>query len=96
MVAHAPPGALDPTSSSYLFHADSAAARGRTTLAQDESMGMAAEAAAEAPPAGNESGLVESTVTASETEGSVLADDALTLDPGVPPVPGTSRRGDRR
>lgn len=40
MVDQAPSGALDPTSSSYLFHADSAAARGTTTPAQDESMGM--------------------------------------------------------
>jgi uncharacterized membrane protein len=40
MVEQAPPGALDPTSSSYLFHEDSAAAKGRTTLAQDESMGL--------------------------------------------------------
>jgi uncharacterized membrane protein len=40
MVEAAPSGALDPTSSSYLFHADSAAAAGRTTQAQEESMGM--------------------------------------------------------
>jgi uncharacterized membrane protein len=38
MVAMAPPGALDPTSSSYLFHADSAAARGETTEAQNATM----------------------------------------------------------
>ncbi len=40
MVAEAPAGALDPTSSSYLFHADSAAAKGQTTKAQDQTMGM--------------------------------------------------------
>jgi hypothetical protein len=40
MVEQAPPGALDPTSSSYLFHAESAASKGQTTLAQDESMGL--------------------------------------------------------
>ena len=38
MVREAPPGALDPTSSSYLFHRDSAAARGKTTKAQDRTM----------------------------------------------------------
>ena len=43
MVEQAPPGALDPTSSSYLFHAESAASKGQTTLAQDESMGMTAD-----------------------------------------------------
>ena len=40
MVEHAPPGALDPTSSAYLFHSESAAAKGQTTREQDESMGM--------------------------------------------------------
>jgi ribosome-associated toxin RatA of RatAB toxin-antitoxin module len=40
MVAAAPSGALDPTSSSYLFHAQSAAAAGKTTPAQNETMGM--------------------------------------------------------
>lgn len=38
MVAQAPPGALDPESSNYLFHGDSAAAKGRTTESQDASM----------------------------------------------------------
>ncbi len=39
MVAQAPRGALDPNSSSYIFHEDSAAAKGQTTLAQDATMG---------------------------------------------------------
>lgn len=43
MVDAAPSGALDPTSSSYLFHAASAAATGSTTQAQNETMGMHAE-----------------------------------------------------
>ncbi len=38
MVDEAPPGALDPTASNYLFHSDSAAARGETTSAQNETM----------------------------------------------------------
>lgn len=38
MVDEAPPGALDPTSSSYLFHPKSAAAKGTTTDRQDETM----------------------------------------------------------
>jgi uncharacterized membrane protein len=38
MVDQAPPGALDPTSSNYLFHSDSAAAKGTTTSRQDETM----------------------------------------------------------
>lgn len=42
MVAQAPRGALDPKSSSYLFHEESAAGRGETTLAQNATM--------EAPP----------------------------------------------
>ncbi|MBV9945878.1 MAG: SRPBCC family protein [Myxococcales bacterium] len=95
MVSHAPPGALDPTSSAYLFHPDSAVVRGSTTRAQDESMGIGPKGAGPVPGGRAESGLVTSTVSASEAEGSLGSDDALTLDPGVPPVPGTSRRGDR-
>ena len=38
LVNAAPPGALDPHSSAYIFHADSAAALGRTTPAQDATM----------------------------------------------------------
>jgi uncharacterized membrane protein len=38
MVREAPPGALDPESSHYLFHSGSAAAQGTTTKAQDQSM----------------------------------------------------------
>jgi len=39
MVAQAPRGALDPNSSSYLFHEESAAFKGETTAAQDATMG---------------------------------------------------------
>lgn len=38
IVDEAPAGALDPTSSNYLFHPDSAAARGATTDRQNEAM----------------------------------------------------------
>ncbi|GCF07909.1 SRPBCC family protein [Dictyobacter arantiisoli] len=38
MVAQAPVGSLDPTSSHYLFHTDSAAAKGQTTTRQNASM----------------------------------------------------------
>lgn len=38
MVAQAPRGALDPNSSSYLFHEDSAATKGDTTEAQKATM----------------------------------------------------------
>jgi hypothetical protein len=40
MVEQAPIGARDPESSDYLFHQDSAAGRGETTEAQNESMDM--------------------------------------------------------
>ena len=39
MVDQAPPGALDPESSNYLFHSGSAAAKGETTSRQDATMG---------------------------------------------------------
>lgn len=38
MVEQAPPGALDPESSNYLFHSDSAAAKGTTTDRQNATM----------------------------------------------------------
>jgi uncharacterized membrane protein len=38
MVAQTPPGALDPMSSNYLFHGDSAAGKGKTTERQDATM----------------------------------------------------------
>jgi uncharacterized membrane protein len=41
MVEQAPVGALDPTSSDYLFHSGSAAATGTTTDRQNETMGGA-------------------------------------------------------
>lgn len=44
MVDEAPPGALDSTSSNYLFHAESAAAKGKTTKRQDETMQRQADA----------------------------------------------------
>lgn len=39
MVDQAPPGALDPESSNYLFHSGSAAAKGQTTSRQNATMG---------------------------------------------------------
>src|SRR5215471_190308 len=39
MVDQAPAGALDPQSSSYLFHSGSAVAKGTTTSRQDATMG---------------------------------------------------------
>jgi uncharacterized membrane protein len=38
MVAQAPRGTMDPNSSSYLFHEDSAAGKGETTAAQNATM----------------------------------------------------------
>lgn len=84
MVDHAPPGALDPTSSSYLFHGDSAAGRGETTVAQNESMGMAAEP----PPPAMRGATLPTETTPSTTD--VVTDDLATSDETVPRVPGTS------
>jgi hypothetical protein len=70
MVEQAPPGALDPTSSSYLFHAESAAAKGQTTLAQDESMGLV-------------SGDVDRDTIATSTTDVALGDPAIPRIPGT-------------
>jgi uncharacterized membrane protein len=48
MVEQSPAGALDPASSNYLFHGDSAAAKGTTTDRQDATMGIST-----ANPTGN-------------------------------------------
>ncbi len=85
MVEQAPPGALDPTSSAYLFHAESAAGRGETTVAQNESMGMAGDAATDQldtlPPTGT---------GVADPPGGVRGTSDVALDPIAPPVPGTS------
>jgi uncharacterized membrane protein len=74
MVEQAPPGALDPTSSAYLFHSDSAAARGATTQAQNESMGMADDRKSDAA----------STVATPSTT-AVTREEGVPLVPGTSP-----------
>ncbi len=63
MVAQAPPGALDPMSSNYLFHSDSAAARGDTTPEQDRTMGE------------SQSGTYARAGTASDVDGEAVGSD---------------------
>jgi hypothetical protein len=98
MVEEAPPGALDPTSSAYLFHAESAAAKGATTEAQDESMGMTGDAdRATMTGTGASSGASDEVAsTTSATTGLGGAEiaagtgDAALSDPAIPRIPGTS------
>ncbi|HEY0394114.1 MAG TPA: SRPBCC family protein [Candidatus Elarobacter sp.] len=100
MVEEAPPGALDPTSSAYLFHADSAAAKGATTQAQDESMGMSGDADRATMTGGasaaTDLGDVASTTSATTGLGGPAAtgagalSDAALNDPALPRIPGTS------
>jgi ribosome-associated toxin RatA of RatAB toxin-antitoxin module len=86
MVEQAPPGALDPTSSSYLFHEDSAAAKGRTTPAQDESMGLVS---------GDVDRETIATATRGVTQTTPSTTDVALDDPAIPRIPGTSpTRGD--
>jgi uncharacterized membrane protein len=80
MVEHAPTGALDPASSAFLFHGASAAAAGRTTRAQDRTMGI---------PIDFPSGSTLEPASTSVTSASHAPDD-----PGVPRIPGTSRQID--
>ncbi len=92
MVQEAPPGALDPTSSAYLFHGDSAARKGQTTEAQDESMGLetsgATRGSAGTGPTGAGSGAGASSGVGSATTGnstfgttdSTIAEPDLTGD----------------
>ncbi|MBV8300238.1 MAG: SRPBCC family protein [Candidatus Eremiobacteraeota bacterium] len=97
MVEQAPPGALDPTSSAYLFHAESAAAKGQTTQAQNESMGMSGDDAAP----GNRGSIESTTEIASNDVRSapvgtnVSPADAELNDPAIPRIPGTSANPDQ-
>ena len=98
MVEQAPPGALDPTSSSYLFHSESAAAKGQTTKAQDESMGLSG-----ADTAREDDGGIDSTtqissndVRSTPTGANVAPVDAELNDPAIPRIPGTSANPDER
>jgi ribosome-associated toxin RatA of RatAB toxin-antitoxin module len=91
MVEQAPPGALDPTSSAYLFHSGSAAAKGQTTKAQDESMGMSDEGAGK-PPDGidSTSAITSNDVRSAPVGTNVSPDDTALNDPAIPRIPGTS------
>lgn len=86
MVEQAPPGALDPTSSAYLFHRESAAAKGQTTQAQDESMGLRSGDVGREPGAAAEPVPSTSDVTGTKVD---PLDTAL-IDPALPRIPGTS------
>jgi len=101
MVEQAPPGALDPTSSAYLFHEDSAVSKGTTTLAQEESMGMTGDAdratmAGTGSDAAGAGETVPSTtgVTSSAAGATTQPADAAFSDPAIPRIPGTSANPD--
>jgi ribosome-associated toxin RatA of RatAB toxin-antitoxin module len=91
MVDQAPPGALDPTSSAYLFHSESAAARGTTTQAQDESMGMTGDADRATMSEDVPSTTSATSGVTSTSPGTVGAtNDPALADSIVPRIPGTS------
>ncbi len=75
MVEAAPSGALDPTSSAYLFHAGSAAAAGQTTQAQNETMGTH----------GDDAGLTSSTTSVADES---LSEPGVPRIPGTSANPG--------
>ncbi len=85
MVDQAPPGALDPTSSNYLFHSDSAAAKGATTERQNETMGGNETRGQDYP-------LGQGYPTESSTERPVLDRDIIQGQPNaeIPPYAETS------
>jgi ribosome-associated toxin RatA of RatAB toxin-antitoxin module len=95
MVEQAPPGALDPSSSAYLFHSESAAAQGQTTKPQDESMGMSHDA--ERTNAGGIDSTTQITsndVRSTTVGANVSAADTALNDPTIPRIPGTSANPD--
>jgi len=76
MVDQAPAGALDPTSSNYLFHEDSAASKGTTTSRQNESMSD------EPNPGKKNAPIIDRDITGTTNPGLVSND----VDRGTPPV----------
>ncbi len=100
MVEQSPRGALDPTSSSYLFHDESAASQGKTTLAQDQTMGISTDVTDDlATSRDAASGRIvgdlrsdedtQTSDTPRSAHGGAIMDDAL-VDPTLPVVPGTT------
>lgn len=78
MVDQAPPGALDPESSNYLFHSGSAAAKDTTTSRQNATMG-------------NEPNEPAVTSTTGTRENRPVTDQDIINEPtGAPVTPGTS------
>lgn len=86
MVDQAPPGALDPASSNYLFHSQSAAAQGKTTSQQDRTM------SGEHTVSGRKT-ITDQDITGTTNErlaGSDIDTGAIPTEPGE--VPPTQRR----
>ncbi|MFN2460330.1 MAG: SRPBCC family protein [Candidatus Velthaea sp.] len=98
MVEQAPAGALDPTSSAYLFHDESAAAKGKTTAAQDQTMGMGSDLADDPPSTvetvGGRSANLDDEITSGTAPTSRLGANTAFLDESSadPAVPGTTKR----
>ncbi|HLG76924.1 MAG TPA: SRPBCC family protein [Ktedonobacteraceae bacterium] len=79
MVDEAPAGALDPNSSHYLFHSDSAAAKGKTTDRQNETMGTPAQQNRSTSP------TLDRDITGTTNERLASEDVATPTTPQYPP-----------
>ncbi|MHB8599752.1 MAG: SRPBCC family protein [Ktedonobacteraceae bacterium] len=91
MVDQAPPGALDPESSNYLFHSDSAATKGTTTDRQDSTMGNtnantdAGSSYATSDTAPTYRPTLDSDIIGGDTAGTTTGPTYNTTDQGVMP-----------
>src|SRR6266446_6726630 len=86
MVDQAPPGALDPESSNYLFHSGSAAAKGTTTSRQNATMGNEPEEPGVTTKTG---GYTAGTTTGTPEHRPVTDQDIINEPTGAPVTPGT-------
>jgi uncharacterized membrane protein len=77
MVEQSPAGALDPASSNYLFHDDSAAAKGTTTGGQDATMGNTIENSPSNFAAGDASMYTSDAPSSRNPLGADSSEDAL-------------------
>ena len=96
MVDEAPAGALDPNSSNYLFHGDSAAAKGTTTGRQNETMYNDANAS-QSTGATTDRPMLDSDITGTTNQNLASnATDIPTIGGQAGPASDISNRGSSR
>ncbi|GAC1379325.1 MAG: hypothetical protein NVSMB33_04470 [Ktedonobacteraceae bacterium] len=90
MVDQAPPGALDPSSSNYLFHSGSAAAKGTTTDRQEQTMNDTTTGSSYSAAPSTSSGYADTTMNDTTTGSSYSSSTTSTTSSSTDYISGTS------